>query len=95
MARWDADAVLRDTLEKAALIYGAALPWRPFVADAGWRSVTVANLVVPEPGRWIARAADAGMVLGSGYGDLKGSCIRIANFPAVDAAAVRALLAAL
>jgi phosphoserine aminotransferase len=95
MARWDAATIRRDTLEKAALVYGAALPWRPWVADADWRSATVANFVVPEPKRWIARAAEAGFLLGAGYGDLKESCVRIANFPAVDAGAVRALLAAL
>jgi aspartate aminotransferase-like enzyme len=95
MVRWDAAKIRRDTFDKAAQIYAATLQWRPYVADADWRSVTVANFVVPEPKRWIARAADAGFVLGGGYGDLEGSCVRVANFPAVDADAVRALVAAL
>jgi phosphoserine aminotransferase len=53
-----------------------------FVEDETWRSATVHNLVVPEPAEAIRRARKAGFVIGSGYGNLKDRCIRIATFPA-------------
>lgn len=53
-----------------------------FVEDEAWRSVTVHNLVVPEPAEAIRRARKAGFVIGGGYGGLKDRCIRIATFPA-------------
>jgi phosphoserine aminotransferase len=53
-----------------------------FVEDEAWRSATIHNLVVPEPAEAIRRARKAGFVIGSGYGNLKDRCIRIATFPA-------------
>jgi hypothetical protein len=49
MARWDLAAVERETREKAALLYGTALPWTPYVEDVAWRSITVACMRVDEP----------------------------------------------
>jgi phosphoserine aminotransferase len=95
MARWDLAAVERETLAKAALLYEAPLPWTPYVEDAAWRSSTVACFRVDDPNRWSQRAAAAGFLLGRGYGDLKPTCVRVANFPAVSEGDVRRLLAAL
>jgi len=92
MARWDLARIERETREKAALIYGASLPWTPYVEDVAWRSITVACLRVDDPKRWIERAAGAGFALGSGYGDLKPTTVRVANFPAVTVDDVRRLL---
>ena len=39
-----------------------------------------------------AKAKEAGLQLGSGYGPLKNTTIRIANFPAVSDAAMEALV---
>jgi phosphoserine aminotransferase len=63
-----------------------------FVEDEAWRSATVHNLVVTEPAAMIARARGAGLVVGSGYRDLKDRCIRIATFPAHRTAHLAALL---
>lgn len=95
MARWDLAAIETATRAKAAAIYGAPLPWTPHVEDAAWRSLTVANFRVTEPVRWTSRATSAGFTLGSGYGPLKPSCVRIANFPAHSEGDVARLLAAL
>lgn len=95
MARWDLAQVERDTRAKAARLYGAALPWTPYVEDAAWRSITLANFRVDEPRRWVERAAAAGFALGSGYSELKPSCVRVANFPAVSADSMERLVAAL
>src|SRR5207247_593844 len=95
MKRWELARIERETREKAALLYGAALPWTPYVEDAAWRSITVACLRVYEPKRWIEKAAAAGFALGSGYGELKASTVRVANFPAVPREAMERLVAAL
>lgn len=63
-----------------------------FVEDERWRSATVHNLVVEHPGEAIRRARKAGFVIGSGYGDLKDRCIRIATFPAHQRAHLATLL---
>ena len=47
-------------------------------------SARPACLRVDKPKRWIECAAAAGFALGSGYGDLKPTTIRVANFPAVS-----------
>jgi phosphoserine aminotransferase len=95
MKRWDLARIERETREKAALLYGASLPWTPYVEDAAWRSPTVACFRVDEPKRWIEKAAAAGFALGSGYSELKPTTVRVANFPAVSADVMRRLLAAL
>lgn len=95
MSRWDLSRIERETRVKADLLYGASLPWTPHVEHASWRSTTVLCFRVDEPKRWTQRAAAAGFLLGSGYGELKDSTIRIANFPAVPAGSMERLLAVL
>jgi phosphoserine aminotransferase len=95
LARLDLAAVAAETGAKAELLYGATLPWRPFVEAVPWRSPTVGNFVVEDPAGWHARAAAAGFQLGRGYGELRDSCVRIANFPATSRADLRELLAGL
>jgi phosphoserine aminotransferase len=95
MVRWDLARVEAETRAKADLLYGAPLPWTPWVEDAAWRSTTVLCFRVDAPKRWIERAAAAGFVLGSGYGDLKPMTVRVANFPAIAADDLRRLVEAL
>jgi phosphoserine aminotransferase len=95
MARWDMARTDRETRAKAALLYGADLGWTPHVADPAWRSPTVLCFAVDDPKRWSERARAGGFLLGSGYGDLKATTVRIANFPAISEADVRRLIAAL
>jgi phosphoserine aminotransferase len=95
MKRWDLARIERETREKAALLYRAEVGWTPYVEDAAWRSVTVACFRVEDPKRRIEKAAAAGFLLGSGYGELKASTVRVANFPAVAKGALERLLAAL
>ncbi len=93
MARWDLARIEVETLTKARILYDTpVVGWEPYVVDAAWRSATVGNFKVENPQRWVARAAQAEMILGSGYGELKGQCVRVANFPAHTEADVRGLL---
>ncbi len=92
LARTNMDTISDRTRAKAERLYGASLPWKPFVEDAPWRSPTVANFVVEYPRAWISRAAESGYTLGIGYGDLQASCVRIANFPATSIEDVEELL---
>ena len=95
MARWDLAAIEAATQRKAAAVAAAELPWTPFVQETEWRSPTVHCMQVDDPTAWHERALAAGFRLGSGYGKLKPSCIRIATFPAHSEDDVAALLAAL
>lgn len=81
-ARWDLDEVESALLSRAARLQSAGLPWTPYVTDPAWCSPTVHNLRVDDPTAWRRRAADHGLTLGGGYGPLRDTCIRIANFPA-------------
>jgi phosphoserine aminotransferase len=82
MSAWDLDAIYRDTLHKASLLYEAPVSWKPYIEDPRWRALTVANLCVTAPSLWHEHTANEGMTLGKGYGPLKESCVRVANFPA-------------
>ena len=95
MERWDLARIERETREKAAFLYGANVGWTPYVEDAAWRSVTVACFRVDEPARRLEKARAAGFLLGSGYGELKASTVRVANFPAIAKDALERLVAAL
>ncbi len=95
MARWDLDAVDAATRAKAAAIAGAMPDEAFYVRDPAWRSLTTHCLRVDEPAAWTARAEAAGFAIGSGYGPLKGSCIRIATFPSVPLEQIERVLAAL
>lgn len=81
MAVWDLKSIEAETKRKAALIYEANLPWKPFIRDPLWRSLTVSHFLVDQPGLWKKRALEAKMILGSGYGAFEPKSIRIANFP--------------
>lgn len=81
MAVWDLKGIEEETKRKAALIYGAKLPWTPFIQDPLWRSLTVSHFLVDQPVLWKKRALEAEMILGSGYGAFESKSIRIANFP--------------
>lgn len=95
MARWDLARIERETREKAALLYGAPLPWTPYIEDPAWRSITVGCFRVDEPKTWIEKAKAAGFTLAAGYGDMKPTTVRVANFPAIRADDLRRLVAAL
>jgi len=92
MARWDLDAVDAATRAKAAAVAAAAPDEAFFVREPDWRSLTTHCLRVDDPAACKARAEAAGFVLGSGYGALKPTCIRIATFPAVPLEKLRAAL---
>ncbi len=88
--------IQKQTEEKAKTIYKfleKSDRFEPFVSAERYRSrtVIVANTKKPA-GELIAATKQAGMVVGSGYGKLKDSQIRIANFPATSAEQVDALL---
>ncbi len=93
------ETIRRQTEDKARMLYkflDASDAYRPFIAPERHRSQTVivANTERPSA-QVIAQAKQAGMVVGSGYGTFKESQIRIANFPAVSAEQVTALIAQL
>jgi phosphoserine aminotransferase len=85
---------LVDRAEKLYQFFEQATPLQPLVANPDTRSTTVIGLkgepaLIDEIKR---RALEAGLALGSGYGPLKSTTIRIANFPAVPDAAMEALV---
>lgn len=82
MTRFDIEAVERNTLFKARLIE-ERLARLAVVADAPWRSSTVAHLKPPRVNELLTACRERGMQLGSGYGAYKGHTIRLANFPAI------------
>ncbi|QJW90955.1 aminotransferase class V-fold PLP-dependent enzyme [Spirosoma taeanense] len=90
------DTLRKQTDEKARMLYkflDSSDAYEPFVKQERHRSQTVIVANTKEPSATvIARAKEAGMVVGSGYGKLKDSQIRIANFPAVSAEQVNALI---
>ncbi|GAA4350227.1 phosphoserine transaminase [Hymenobacter saemangeumensis] len=85
---------LVDRAEKLYQFFEQATPLTPLVANSETRSTTVIGLrgeaaLIEEIKR---RALEQGLHLGSGYGPLKSTTIRIANFPAVPDAAMEALV---
>lgn len=91
--------IRKQTEEKAKMIYKfleKSAVFTPFVATERYRSqtVVVANTTKPS-GSIIATVKKAGMIIGSGYGKLKDSQVRIANFPATSAEQIETLLAEL
>jgi phosphoserine aminotransferase len=85
---------LVDRAQKLYDFFDQATPLRPFVTNLETRSTTVIGLqgepALIEEIKLKARAA--GLHLGSGYGPLKNTTVRIANFPAVPDAAFEALV---
>jgi len=85
---------LADRAQKLYDFFEQATPLKPFVTNPETRSTTVIGLagdaaLIEEIK---AKAREAGLQLGSGYGPLKSTTIRIANFPAVPDAAFEALV---
>lgn len=91
------DNLRKDTDKKAKMIYDFAKKsdqFEIFVENENHRSATVAVLNCKElAGKLIDRVKEqSGMILGAGYGKMKETQIRIANFPAVNIAQVESLL---
>jgi len=88
--------IRKQTEERAKTIYKfleKSDRFSPFVAAERHRSQTVVVANTKKPAGEVVRAArQAGMILGSGYGKLKDTQIRIANFPATSAEQIDALL---
>ena len=85
---------LVDRAQKLYDFFEHATPLRPFVSNPETRSTTVIGLR-GEPAlieEIKTKAKEAGLHLGSGYGPLKNTPVRIANFPAVPDAAFEALV---
>ena len=85
---------LVDRAEKLYAFFAQATPLQPFVTNPETRSTTVIGLrgeaaLIDEIK---LKAKEAGLHLGSGYGPLKNTTVRIANFPAVPDAAMEALV---
>lgn len=98
LERWNAAGgigpIEEATRAKAALLYGCIESRRSiscYVAEPGHRSLSVACLrAAPETiMRLHAKAGERGLVLGTGYGRLNGSVIRIANFPSLSTEDIR------
>ena len=85
---------LTDRAHKLYEFFEQATPLTPLVTNPETRSTTVIGLqgppaLIEEIKR---RALEAGLFIGGGYGDLKATTLRIANFPAVSDAAMAALV---
>ncbi len=84
-----------ETEQKAGLLYSAVeqhSQLRPFVTDSKIQSQTVIVADIERDSKpVIDELATHGFIVGSGYGKLKKSQIRIANFPAHDPASVEEL----
>ena len=85
---------LVERAEKLYAFFEQATPLTPLVTNPETRSTTVIGLR-GEPALIDgikSKARTAGLHLGSGYGPLKSTTIRLANFPAVSDAAMEALV---
>jgi phosphoserine aminotransferase len=93
------ETVRRQTEDKAKIIYKFienSNSFNAFVKEDKHRSrtVIVADCVKPSS-QIMAEVKKSGMIVGSGYGSLKDSQIRIANFPATSLKQIDALIAEL
>ena len=90
------DTLRKQTEEKARMLYkflDTSDAYEPYVKQERHRSQTVIVATTKKPSTdVIAAAKTANMIVGSGYGKLKESQIRIANFPAVSTEQVAALI---
>ena len=90
------DVIRKQTEEKARMLYKfmeSSPAFSPFVAEDRHRSQTVIVANTTKPSAEVIKAVKgAGIVVGSGYGKLNESQIRIANFPATSAAQVAELI---
>ena len=96
MLKKGVDNIRRETDEKAAMLYdflGKHPAYQLFVKDEKYRSRTVVVAKVEGgSGPLVAQLAEQGIAMGSGYGKMKASQIRIANFPSVSIADVERLI---
>jgi phosphoserine aminotransferase len=85
---------LVDRAEKLYAFFEQTTPLTPLITNPETRSTTVVGLRGDAAliDQIKAKAKEAGLQLGSGYGPLKNTSIRIANFPAVPDAAFEALV---
>ncbi len=78
--------VRKETDQKASLLYQffeKHAAWSPFVKNEKFRSQTVIVADIPAGSQeLIDYLSSQGLVIGNGYGKMKGKQIRIANFPA-------------
>lgn len=90
------ETIRKQTDEKARLLYrflDQSDAYEAFVKTERHRSPTVIVANTKQPATDVlARAKEAGFVVGSGYGAHKTTQIRIANFPAVSSAQVAQLI---
>lgn len=73
-----------ETIDKAKCVYDwleTSDVYSPFVTDTSHRSPTVITVTAPDPKKAIEACKQHDIILGSGYGDLKSTTFRIANFP--------------
>lgn len=94
--RLDIKILRMETEEKARLLYiffDKHPKNKPFVKNEKWRSQTVIVAEITGGSKpLIEKLKKKGLVVGSGYGELKERQIRIANFPAISMSAIRKLL---
>jgi phosphoserine aminotransferase len=94
------DKIRKQTERKAEYLYSFlenAANLQPFVQNKNHQSqtVVVADVLEGSATALIEKVKESNIVLGSGYGQLKASQIRIANFPAVSFEQVEQLVALL
>jgi phosphoserine aminotransferase len=80
MKSWNFHEKIKQTLYKKDLLYRDHPVLTPYVNDTLWRSSTVACYTVDDPKSLIEQAEEADLLLGGGYGVLKPTCVRVANF---------------
>lgn len=93
------DALRAETDEKARMLYeyfDNHPRFEPFVNDKAFRSATVVVVDMPADAPELMQfLKERQLVVGAGYGKMKGQQIRIANFPAIRKADVERLLEAI
>lgn len=96
MRRIGITKIRKQTDQKATLLYDffdSHNTLSPFVSEKRFRSHTVLTIVTPDGSDGIVeRLKEKGFVVDRGYGNLKETQIRIANFPAHNASDVQSLL---
>ena len=90
------DNLRKDLRLRATQLYDffdAHAEWTPFVQDPSYRSHTVIVVDIPKGSNPLIQSlSEKGLVVGNGYGKMKGKQIRIANFPALNEQDVAELL---
>ncbi len=93
------ETIRKQTDEKAKLLYkffDTADGYSPSVQIAAHRSATVLVANTTKPASAVMAATkNAGLIVGSGYGEAKDSQIRIANFPATSTEQISQLISVL